>query len=75
MSADIMHHGHLIIINETTKPGKIIIENIKGVDEVVPQEILDFLPNLRKKPDYVVHRDDWGNSVQKVINPHSWDRF
>jgi len=45
---------------------KIIVENIKGVDEVVPQETLDYVPNLRKiKPDYVVHGDDWKTGVQK----------
>ncbi len=45
---------------------KSIVENIKGVSEVVPQETLDYVPNLRKiKPDYVVHGDDWRRGVQK----------
>ncbi len=45
---------------------KVIIENIKGVKEVIPQETLDYVPNLRKiKPDYVVHGDDWRTGVQK----------
>lgn len=45
---------------------KLIVESIKGVDEVVPQESLDYVPNLRKiKPDYVVHGDDWKKGVQK----------
>lgn len=45
---------------------KVIVENIRGVDEVVPQESLDYVPNLRKiKPDYVVHGDDWKTGVQK----------
>tara|TARA_B100000315_G_scaffold253674_1_gene292987 strand:+ start:1780 stop:3093 length:1314 start_codon:yes stop_codon:yes gene_type:complete len=92
MSADLIHHGHLNIIKEAKKLGKVIIglltdeaiasykrlplipydqrkiivENIKGVDEVVTQETLDYVPNLRKiKPDYVVHGDDWRNGVQK----------
>jgi phosphoenolpyruvate phosphomutase len=91
MSADIIHHGHLNIINEAKMLGKvivglltdeaiasykrlplipynqrkIIVENIKGVDEVVPQEMLDYVPNLRKiKPDYVVHGDDWKTGIQ-----------
>lgn len=43
-----------------------IILNLKGVDEVVPQETLDYSVNLRKyKPDYVVHGDDWKEGVQK----------
>ncbi len=44
---------------------KIIIENIKGVDSVVPQETLDYVPNLKRfKPDFVVHGDDWKTGVQ-----------
>jgi len=45
---------------------KIIMENIKGIKEVISQETLDYVPNLRKiKPDYVVHGDDWRTGVQK----------
>ncbi len=45
---------------------KIVIENIKGVKEVIPQDTLDYTPNLEKiKPDYVVHGDDWKEGVQK----------
>jgi len=92
MSADIIHHGHLNIINTASKLGKvivglltdeaiasykrlplipynqrkIIVENIKGVDQVVSQETLDYVPNLEKiKPDYVVHGDDWKTGVQR----------
>lgn len=44
---------------------KIVIENIKGVRHVVPQETLDYVSNLRKyKPDFVVHGDDWKEGVQ-----------
>lgn len=46
---------------------RIIIENIKGVDKVVPQETLDYVPNLKKlKPDFVVHGDDWKEGTQKA---------
>jgi len=92
MSADMIHPGHLNIINEAKKLGyvivglltdkaiasykrlpalkyeqrKIIIENIKGVSEVIPQHELDYSPNLRKiKPDFVVHGDDWKKGVQQ----------
>lgn len=45
---------------------KTIVENIKGIVSVIPQETLDYLPNLRKlKPDYVVHGDDWKSGIQK----------
>lgn len=44
----------------------IVLENIKGVARVVPQETLDYRPNLYKyKPDIVVHGDDWKDGVQK----------
>jgi len=92
MSADLIHPGHLNIINEAKKLGqvtvglltdeaiasykrlpaldyeqrKMIIESIKGVEEVVAQETLDYVPNLKKyKPDFVVHGDDWKTGVQK----------
>lgn len=92
MSADLVHPGHLNIINEARKLGsvivglltdeaiasykrlpymtydqrKIVIENIKGVIEVIPQTTLDYEPNLRMlKPDYVVHGDDWKEGVQQ----------
>ncbi|MFA6279087.1 MAG: phosphoenolpyruvate mutase [Candidatus Paceibacterota bacterium] len=45
---------------------KIVMENIKDVSRVVPQEVLDYRPNLKKlKPDYVVHGDDWRAGVQR----------
>lgn len=47
---------------------KIIIENIKGVDEVIIQDSWDFTSNLFKlKPDYFVHGDDWREGVQKQM--------
>ena len=94
MSADIIHHGHINIINEASKLGEVtvgiltdeviagykrfplltyeerkaIIENIKGVDHVIPQETLDYVPNLLKlRPDYVVHGDDWRTGEQKGV--------
>lgn len=39
---------------------KIVIENIKGVNEVIPQLSKDYEENLRKlKPKYMVHGTDW----------------
>ena len=92
MSADMIHPGHLNIINEAAKLGRVtvgvltdaaiasykrlpyltyeqraqIVASIKGVDEVIPQTTLDYVPNLRQlKPDFVVHGDDWKEGVQK----------
>jgi len=45
---------------------KVVIENIKYVKKVIPQETLDYVENLKLiKPHYVVHGDDWKNGVQK----------
>ncbi|MCI7076902.1 adenylyltransferase/cytidyltransferase family protein [Campylobacter sp.] len=86
MAVDILHPGHINIIKQAAKYGKvivglfsdeaiksykrvpymnyemrkIIIENVKGVDEVICQEIKDYSPNLIKlKPKYMVHGTDW----------------
>ena len=91
MSADLVHPGHMNIIQEGAKLGdvvvglltdkaiasykrlpymkyeqrKAVIENIKGVVKVIPQDTLDYRPNLEQvKPDYVVHGDDWKEGVQ-----------
>ena len=92
MSADIIHRGHLNIIDEAKKYGKIIlglltdpaiasykrvplmnfddrkaiVNSIKGIERVIPQNSLDYVPNLLKlKPDFVLHGDDWKYGVQK----------
>jgi len=50
----------------TYEQRKEVIENIKGVLEVIPQETLDYRDNLISlKPDYVVHGDDWKEGVQR----------
>ncbi len=58
---------------------KTVIESIKGVSSVVPQETLDYTPNLRRyRPRYVVHGDDWKEGVQKKVRQdvidtlHEW---
>jgi phosphoenolpyruvate phosphomutase / 2-hydroxyethylphosphonate cytidylyltransferase len=92
MSADLIHHGHLNLINYARQYGevilglltdkaiasykrlpaltyderKIVMENIKGIRQVVPQNTLDYVPNLKKiKPDFIVHGDDWKEGIQK----------
>lgn len=93
MGTDILHHGHINIIESARKLGDVtiglmtdealasykrvpllsyeqrkkIIENIKGVSQVIPQSSLDYEKNLRElKPDYVVHGTDWRTGVQKA---------
>lgn len=47
---------------------KKILENLKGVKEVIPQYELDYEENLRKlKPDYVVHGSDWKTGPQRQV--------
>jgi len=92
MSVDILHHGHINIIETARKLGEVtiglmtdksiasykrvpllsydkrkkIIENIKGVKYVIPQDTLDYSSNIKKlKPDFVVHGTDWRTGVQK----------
>lgn len=92
MSADIIHRGHLNIIDKAKKYGKVIlglltdpaiasykrvplmnfddrkaiVNSIKGIERVIPQNSLDYVPNLLKlKPDFVLHGDDWKHGVQK----------
>lgn len=44
----------------------LIVKNLKGVEEVIPQSTLDYVPNLELlRPDFVVHGDDWKEGVQK----------
>ena len=100
MSADLVHQGHVNIIAEGHKLGKVIIglltdeaiasykrlpliafnerkiivENLKGVEKVIPQITLDYVPNLKElKPDYVVHGDDWKTGVQKEVRQRVLD--
>ena len=45
---------------------KVVVENIKFVKKVIPQNTLDYVENLNLiKPNYVVHGDDWKKGVQK----------
>lgn len=94
MSADVLHPGHMNILIEAKKIGRVtiglltdkcissyktspllsyddrkfILENIDGVEAVVPQDTLDQIPNISQiKPDYVVHGDDWKTGFQKGI--------
>lgn len=94
MSADLLHPGHLKVLQCAAKLGNVtvglltdqaiasykrlpymnfeqrraVLESLKGVDRVVPQETLDYRPNLLAlKPDFVVHGDDWKTGVQSQV--------
>ncbi len=52
----------------TYEQRKQVVENIKGVDRVVPQEEWSYVPNLKKlKPDYMIHGDDWKTNYLSKI--------
>lgn len=47
---------------------KEVVENIKGVSKVVPQDEWSYVSNLKKiKPDYIIHGDDWKEGANKKI--------
>jgi len=100
LGADILHHGHINLIEKARRYGTIIvglitdeaiashkrlpilnyeqrkkiIENIRGVSKVVPQNDWDYSINIKKyKPEYMIHGDDWTqgpllNLRKKAIN-------
>ncbi|MDR2601907.1 MAG: isocitrate lyase/phosphoenolpyruvate mutase family protein, partial [Spirochaetaceae bacterium] len=44
----------------TYEQRKAVVEQIKGVERVVPQEEWSYVPNLRRyRPDAIIHGDDW----------------
>jgi phosphoenolpyruvate phosphomutase len=52
----------------TYEQRKNVIENIKGVTSIVPQDEWSYVPNLLKyKPDYIIHGDDWQMGPDKYI--------
>lgn len=52
----------------TYEQRKHVVENIRGVAHVVPQEDWSYVPNLQRiKPDYIIHGDDWKTgSLSKI---------
>lgn len=52
----------------TYEQRKNVIENIKGVSSIVPQDEWSYVPNLMKyKPDYIIHGDDWVYGPDKYL--------
>lgn len=92
MSADLIHPGHINILQTARGLGDVtiglltdeaiasykrlphmsyeqreaVVGALEGVSRVVPQDTLDYVPNLRMlRPDYVVHGSDWRSGVQR----------
>ena len=52
----------------TYEQRKQVIESIKGVSIIVPQDDWSYVPNLVKyRPDYLIHGDDWLYGPDKYI--------
>ncbi len=52
----------------TYEQRKEVVEHIKGVKEVVPQDDWSYVNNLRRlKPDYIIHGDDWKTGPLREI--------
>lgn len=52
----------------TYEQRKEVVENIKGVSEVIPQEEWSCVDNLKRiRPDYIIHGDDWKNGPLREI--------
>lgn len=52
----------------TYEQRKNVVENIKNVAQVVPQDDWSYAPNLRKlKPDYIIHGDDWQTGPDREL--------
>ena len=100
MACDIVHPGHINIIKNASKYGKVIVglftdeaiasykrvpympyeqrkivvENIVGVTEVIPQGSRDYIPNLRKlQADFMVHGKDWREGPLATVRQKAID--
>ena len=50
----------------TFEQRRAVVESLRMVSRVVPQDTLDYVPNLEAlRPDFVVHGDDWRTGVQQ----------
>ncbi|MBR2845365.1 MAG: adenylyltransferase/cytidyltransferase family protein [Solobacterium sp.] len=53
---------------------KIVVENIKGVTDVIPQYTKDYEDNLRMlKPKYMVHGTDWRTGPLAAVRQKAID--
>ena len=68
----IVNHKRLPYL--TYEQRKNVVENLKGVSEVVPQEDWSYVPNLKRlKPDFISHGDDWKTNYLAKIRDEVYD--
>lgn len=59
-------HKRLPFLNYEQR--KSVVENIKGVTRIIPQEEWSYIPNLKKyKPDIIIHGDDWKTGSESAL--------
>ena len=52
----------------TWEQRKTVVENIKNVSSVIPQDNWSYIPNLIEyRPDYIIHGDDWKRGPDKYL--------
>lgn len=57
----------------TYEQRKNVVENIKGVTGVVPQDEWSYASNLRLlKPDYMIHGDDWKTGPDRELRDEAF---
>lgn len=98
LTLDVLHHGHINLINKASKNCKLIVglltnkaiikekripvldfksrkkilENIKGVYKVIPQNEWDYSKNIKYlKPDFFFHGDDWNLTKDNLLKKNA----
>jgi len=57
----------------TYEQRKNVVENIRNVSRVVPQDDWSYAPNLRQlKPDYIIHGDDWKEGPDRELRDEAF---
>lgn len=68
----IVSHKRLPYLNYEQR--RQVVESIKGVAKVVPQEEWSYVPNLRKyRPDIMIHGDDWKTNYLSKIREECFE--
>jgi len=68
----IVTHKRLPYLNYEQR--RAVVESIKGVARVVPQEEWSYVPNLRRyKPDFIIHGDDWKTNYLSKIREEVYE--
>ena len=68
----IVTHKRLPYLNYEQR--RAVVESIKGVARVVPQEEWSYVHNLRRyRPDFIIHGDDWKTNYLSKIREEVYE--